>query len=511
MFPQAVLQVSRLSSWRLSRIVISTEATHPFAGGAKEKPLLPTIFHPQNSPDSVRDERSWITMPPAASPTISSSIPGAQPAPIAQPSLTVTAPARVLSIDVLRGLTIALMILVNDPGDWAHTYTQLDHAPWNGFTLTDFVFPNFLFLVGASIIFSLQSRIARGESKKTLALHILRRAFLIFAVKMFLTAFPYFHYTHFRIYGVLTRIALCYLAAGLICLVTQRARTLIAITAALLLGYWALLRFVPIPGIGTPTHDFPILDPDRNLTAWLDRAISAFTQRTIHTGTLYEHTRDPEGLLSTLPAIATTLIGSITALWLRRVTSQSVTSNACHSDPEHVEGEEPPHFARSAPAITPARCLNGLTAWALLSVTAAIIWNLTFPINKNLWTSSYVLYSAGWSLLTLALCYWLIDMRRLNKTPAGKVLLWPWLVFGSNAITAFVVSNLVVKIMLWIKVSDSFSTTGKPVTAWFWTYRHLFARDGSSNVTSLIFAIAVVVVCFLPNWLLWRKKIFLKI
>jgi predicted acyltransferase len=422
------------------------------------------------------------------------------------------------------------MILVNDPGDWAHTYTQLDHAKWNGFTLTDFVFPNFLFLVGASIIFSLQSRIARGASKKTLALHILRRAFLIFAVKMFLTAFPYFHYTHFRIYGVLTRIALCYLAAGLLCLAvwnaTQRTRTLIAITAALLIGYWALLRFIPIPGIGMPTHDVPLLDPDRNLAAWLDRAISAFTQRTIHTGTLYEHTRDPEGLLSTLPAIATTLIGSLTALWLTRVRRvphdrRSLTApivgsvsnpnlpspNVCHSE----RSEEPPHFARSAPPISPARCLTGLLITGTASLAAGLLWNLSFPINKNLWTSSYVLYSAGWSLLTLALCYWLIDMRRLNDTPAGKALLWPWLVFGSNAITAFVISNLVVKIMLWIKVSDSFSTTGKPVTAWLWAYHHLFARNGSTNVTSLAFAIAVVAVCFLPNWYLWRNKIFLKI
>jgi predicted acyltransferase len=454
--------------------------------------------------------------------------PAAAPAHVlSNPPVTVAAPTRVLSIDVLRGLTIALMILVNDPGDWTHTYTQLDHAPWNGFTLTDFVFPNFLFLVGVSIIFSLQSRIARGESKKTLALHILRRAFFLFAIKMFLTAFPYFHYTHFRIYGVLTRIALCYLAAGLICLVTQRVRTLIAITAALLIGYWALLRFVPIPGLGTPTHDFPILDPDHNLAAWLDRAISAFTQRTIHTGTLYEHTRDPEGLLSTLPAIATTLIGSLTGLWLTRVrrvphdrrsfTAPIVgsvsyptptilaTPNVCHSE----RSEEPPHFAGSAPAISPARCLNGLTGWALLSVTAAILWNLTFPINKNLWTSSYVLVSAAGSLLTLALCYWLIDIRRLNETPAGKRLLWPWLVFGSNAITAFVLSNLIVKIMLWIKVPDSF--TGKSITAWLWTYHHLFARNGSTNVTSLAFAIAVVAACFLPNWLLWRKRIFLKV
>jgi predicted acyltransferase len=425
-------------------------------------------------------------MPPVASSITSASIPGAQPAPIAQPSL-IGAPARVLSIDVLRGLTIALMILVNDPGDWAHTYTQLDHAPWNGFTLTDFVFPNFLFLVGASIIFSLQSRIARGESKKTLALHILRRAFYIFAIKMFLTAFPYFHYTHLRIYGVLTRIALCYLVAGLICLVTQRARTLIAITVALLIGYWALLRFIPIPGIGTPTHDVPLLDPNNNLTAWLDRAINAFFQSTIHTGRLYEHTRDPEGLLSTLPAIATTLIGSLTALWLRRVETRN----------EY----------RIWSSITRTRCLTGLIISGILSLTAGLLWNLTFPINKNLWTSSYVLYSAGWSLLTLALCYWLIDMRRLNHTPAGKALLWPWLVFGSNAITAFVVSNLLVEIMLWIKVS----TSGKPVTAWLWTYRHLFARHGSTNVTSLVFAIAVVAVCFLPNWFLWRKRIFLKV
>src|SRR5271168_4678517 len=135
-------------------------------------------------------------------------------------------PNRVLSIDILRGLTIALMILVNEPGDWAHVYPQLDHAAWNGFTCTDLVFPNFLFLVGASIIFSLESRIARGESKRTLALHMLRRALTIFLIKLFLSAFPHFHLTHLRIFGVLTRIAVCYLITGLICLATRRARAL---------------------------------------------------------------------------------------------------------------------------------------------------------------------------------------------------------------------------------------------------------------------------------------------
>ena len=241
------------------------------------------------------------------------------------------------------------MILVNDPGDWAHTYTQLDHAPWNGFTLTDFVFPNFLFLVGASIIFSMQSRLARGASKKTLALHIFRRAFLIFAIKMFLTAYPHFHYHTLRIYGVLTRIALCYLVAGLICLFTQRARTLLLITASLLVGYWALMRFVPVPGLGIPTHNFPILDPNNNLAAWLDRAINAFTQRVLQTGHLYEHTRDPEGLLSTLPAIATTLIGSVTAIWLRRAASPEPTPKNPSSRPERSGVERPPYFARPPP------------------------------------------------------------------------------------------------------------------------------------------------------------------
>ncbi|HTC74965.1 MAG TPA: DUF5009 domain-containing protein, partial [Edaphobacter sp.] len=270
-------------------------------------------------------------MPPAAIPATSSPISGATPAPapppIAQPSVTAAAPPRVLSVDVLRGLTIALMILVNDPGDWSHTYTQLDHAAWNGFTLTDLVFPNFLFMVGASIIFSLQSRIARGESKRILALHILRRSATIFALDLFFGLYPHFHYTHLRIFGVLTRIAVCYLVAGLICLATQRVRTLVAIIGTLLLGYWALMRFVPVPGFGIPTHDMPILDPDRNLAAWLDRHVIDFLQSTLHTGRLYNHTRDPEGLISTLPAIATTLLGSVTALWLRRASISAATRN----------------------------------------------------------------------------------------------------------------------------------------------------------------------------------------
>jgi predicted acyltransferase len=413
----------------------------------------------------------------------------------AMESIAKPMPQRVLSVDVLRGLTIALMILLNDPGDWDHVYAQLDHAAWNGFTLTDLVFPNFLFLVGASIIFSLESRIARGESRRALAGHMLRRAATLFAIKMFLSVFPHFHWTHLRLFGVLTRIAVCYLAVGLICLATRRARALAAIAAGLLVGYWAMMRFVPVPGFGVPTHAMPILDPERNLAAWIDRGFTAFTQRTIHVGSLYNHTHDPEGLLSTLPAIATTLIGAAAGLWIRRVGG---TKQSC------VFGSKPR-----------ARCLSGLVVAGIGGLAAGLAWSRWFPINKNLWTSSYVLYAAGWSLVLLALCYWLIDMRRMNERPAGRGLLWPWLVFGSNAITAYVLSNFLVETMLWIKVPAGGvinpDAPAGPISAWLWVYQHGFAHGQSSEVTSLAYALAFTAVCFVPNWVLWRRKIFLKI
>ncbi|MGP8261206.1 MAG: acyltransferase family protein [Acidobacteriaceae bacterium] len=402
---------------------------------------------------------------------------------------------RVLSVDVLRGMTIALMILVNDPGDWGHVYAQLDHAAWNGFTLTDQVFPNFLFLVGASIIFSLEGRVARGESRRVLALHMLRRAATLFAIKMFLTAFPHFQWTHLRLFGVLTRIAVCYLAVGLVCLVTRRVRVLLAIAAGLLVGYWAMMRFVPVPGFGVPTHAMPILDPEQNLAAWLDRAFTEFTQRTIHTGSLYNRTHDPEGLLSTLPAIATTLMGAVAGVWMRRAAGAN-------------EG-------RAFGSITRERCLTGLLLAGIAGIAAGLAWNHWFPINKNLWTSSYALFSGGISLVLLALCTWLIDLRRMNKRPVGRGLLWPWIVFGSNAITAFVLSNFIVEVMLWIKVpAAAMVNPAAPVSsvsAWLWLYQHGFAHGHSTELSSLAFALAFTAMCFVPNWILWRKKIFLKI
>ncbi len=399
---------------------------------------------------------------------------------------TVTAPSsRVLSIDVLRGITIAFMILVNDAGDGKHVYTQLEHAEWNGWTLTDLVFPTFLFIVGISIILSIHARLQKGASRRELALHTARRAVTIFVVAMLINLIPFFNFTHLRLYGVLPRIALCYLIAGLICLVTQNAKHLLAITAVALVSYWLLMSFVPVPGLGVPTHEIPLLDPDNNLVAWLDRGIMSFLQSTIHTGRLYEGTRDPEGLLSTIPSVATTLLGSVTALWLRRAGGKS-------------------------PSITRAQCATGMLAAGVVGIVAGYIWNIWFPINKKLWTSSYVLFAAGCALIGLAVCYWLIDMKKFNETEVGKKLTWPWLVFGSNAIVAYVMSSLLGKILSLIPTTGV-TPDGRPMSAIRWIYWHVFASGGSTNNTSVAFALAYVLACFIPNWILWRKKIFVKL
>lgn len=399
---------------------------------------------------------------------------------------TVTAPARrVLSIDVLRGITIAFMILVNDAGDSHHTYVQLEHAKWNGWTLTDLVFPTFLFVVGMSIILSLYARLQRGASRSELALHTFRRAGMIYLVYTFIALYPHFNVTHFRFYGVLPRIAICYLIVGLICLVTQRASTLLTVAGALLVTYWVLMRFVPVPGFGVPTIDIPLLDPDRNLVAWLDRGIIGFLQRTIHTGRLYEGTRDPEGLLSTIPAIATTLLGAVAALWLRLAEGKS-------------------------PTISRAQCAWGFVVAGVAGISSGLIWNIWFPINKKLWTSSYVLFAAGCAFLGLALCYWLIDIKHTNETKLGEKLTWPWFVFGSNAIVAYAVSDLLVETFTSIHTSEM-GPNGKPMSVWSWVYWHIFASHGSTNNTSALFALAYVLVCFIPNWILWRRKIFVKL
>src|SRR5258707_8521587 len=218
-------------------------------------------------------------------------------------------PGRLMSLDVFRGATIALMILVNDPGDGPSAYWPLQHAKWNGWTPTDLVFPFFVFIVGVAMAFSFQARIERGHSKGDLFRHALRRGLVLFAFGLFVNAFPNrFHLSTWRVYGVLQRIAICYVITSAMTLWTSR-KTQIATAIGCLVGYWIIMRYIPVPGFGIPTHDMPILDPDRNIVAWLDRKLLF--------GHLYEGTRDPEGLISTIPAVGGCLIGLLTGEWLR--------------------------------------------------------------------------------------------------------------------------------------------------------------------------------------------------
>ncbi len=393
-----------------------------------------------------------------------------------QQEQTVTAPTqRVLSIDILRGLTIALMILVNDPGDSRVAYAQLDHADWNGFTLTDLVFPIFLLLIGCSIVYSTISRLARGESRKSLALHIVRRSAALFLIGCLLHLYPDFHLSSLRFYGVLQRIALCYLCSALLFLWVRRARDLVILSAVLLIGYWLILRFAPVPGAGHPVQDFPILDRYNNPVSWFDRYVVAFTQRWLHTGTLYRgsHANDPMGVISTLPAIASTLIGIVTGLWMRS-------------------------------ANPPLRKFSVLAITGSVLIVGGVLWNPWFPINKNLWTSSYVLLSAGIALVVLAVLYWLIDIRKLqDHSRIASALLWPWRVFGTNAIFAYVIAETLNPTL------DAFHVGH--VTLNSYLYTHIFAPNGSTAVTSLIYSLAYVFACFLPVLFLWRRRIFLKL
>ena len=268
--------------------------------------------------------------------------------------------SRLLSLDVFRGITIALMIIVNTPGN-REAYSQLDHAAWNGCTFADLVFPFFLFIVGVSIVFSLSRRLEGGRASGLMP-RILKRALIIYAFGMLLNAIPNYHLSAIRVLGVLQRIAICYFFASLL-FVKTGLRTQIAVCVSALAGYWLAMSCVPVPGFGAG-----VLTPEGNLASWLDRAIlGAHTYR--------QGPYDPEGILSTIPALATTLLGVFTGLWLRSAREQISK-------------------------------VKGLLAAGAIFAVLGWFWGLVFPVNKALWTSSYVLFTAGLALWLLAFCCW---------------------------------------------------------------------------------------------------------
>ena len=366
---------------------------------------------------------------------------------------------RMVSLDVLRGITIAFMILVNNNGDGDRAFWALKHTQWNGFTPTDLVFPTFLFLVGISMVFSTDSRIAKGESRGWIAFHAVRRTLILFALGLVVNGYPQFPWGTLRIYGVLQRIAICYLIGSLIYLISKRVSVQIALLVTVLMGYWILMRFVPVPGYGVPGRDIPLLDKDANLVAFIDRHLLP--------GRLYEKTRDPEGLLSDIPALGTLICGMLTARWLRS-------------------------------ALGMAQKLKGLIVAGLIGLAAGGLWNYWFPVNKKLWTSSYVLYAAGWSLLALAFCFWLVEIRRQKRG------LYPWLVFGTNAITVYVFAELFQSTLNAIHVNGA-------ITLQRQIYLNILAVVPWPAWASLIYSLCFVAVCFVPMVVLYRKRIFIKI
>jgi predicted acyltransferase len=367
---------------------------------------------------------------------------------------------RIVSIDVLRGLTVAFMILVNNNGSGTLSYRLLNHAPWNGFTPTDLVFPTFMFIMGISLVLSLSAKLERGATTSAILPAALRRFVLLLVFGLIVNGFPFFHLATLRIYGVLQRFAVCYILVVLLMLATRKVAIWGGIIVALLIGYWILLRHVSIPGHGLPGVDFPFMDRDLNLTAYIDRHVFP--------GRLYEGTRDPEGLLSDLPSLATVLLGMITGAWLR--TTRSVESKAA-----------------------------GILAAGITFVLAGYAWSFTFPLNKKLWTSSFVLFAAGWSLLLLAVFYYLIEVRK----DTGRWTM-PALVFGMNAIASYVLSELLASVLSVVLVRPHYSVQN-------WLYDTLFRPIVNPAFGSLIYSLAFVLVCWLPMLILYRRKIFLKL
>ena len=366
-------------------------------------------------------------------------------------------PPRLLSLDAFRGLTIAGMILVNNPGSWEHIYPPLEHAEWNGWTPTDLIFPFFVFIVGVAMTFSIGRRMEAGDGKAALWRKILLRSLVIILIGLLLNGFPSYDLTSLRYAGVLQRIGLVYLVAGTVYL----ASPLVAqywITGILLLGYWAVMVLVAVPGYGAG-----VLAPEGNLAQYLDNLV-------LH-GHMWMPTRDPEGMLSTIPAVASCLLGTFAGR-LRRS------------------------------ALPPTEKALRMFLWGNLGLLVGLVFDHWFPINKNLWTSSYVVLTAGLALQVLGVCYWLIDIRGHRRWA------WPFFVFGANPLTVFVLSGVLARLMiLWTVMAPN----GTRVSLKGYLWDHLFLPLGGLLNGSLLFALANVLFWLAVMTLFYRRRWLIRV
>ncbi len=367
---------------------------------------------------------------------------------------------RLISLDMFRGITMAAMILVNNQGNWSAVYPVFRHASWHGWLGADTVFPFFLFAVGASIHTSFSYHLQAGTSKSILMAKIARRTAILIALGLLLNLFPFFDFTTVRIPGVLQRIGLCYCIASIVYLHAGN-RVRFGITIALLILYGAIIMLVTPPGIGHAS-----LDPCCNIPGFIDG--------TLLNGHTYEHAPapgfDPEGLLSTIPAVASTMIGVLAAVMLQATMAGSAK-----------------------------RWIAPCTG--LVLIAAGLILDLVIPINKNLWTPSYVLFMGGLAVLILFLCHYLCDIRRY-RFPAA-----PFLVLGRNALAVYILSYLAGKAMV------SFHVTGQgtPMTIKNYMFTHAFAPWFEPAAASLLYAAAFLLFWWIIMYIFYRKQIFIKL
>ncbi len=368
-------------------------------------------------------------------------------------------PQRLVSLDAFRGATMALMVLVNNSGDWSHTYGPLRHSAWNGWTITDVVFPSFLWIVGVAITLSLGGRLARGVARSRLLLQALRRAAILYGLGALCSLLPSFDFGTMRLLGVLQRIAICYLIASAIYLYAPRIRTQILWIVSLLAGYWLIMTLIPVPGYGAGR-----LDMQGNLAHYVDRIVLGAHN--------YAPTKtwDPEGIVSTLPAIATALFGVLAGHLLR-----------------------------------PARGLDWKTTRLFFIGNALIglglICDIWLPINKQLWTSSFALFMAGLDFVLLAGFIYLIDDLGYKR------IVQPFVVFGMNAIAIYMLSELLAIALMSIHWHAAAGT----ISLQSWLFDHCFAPLASPYNAALVWALAFVAVMYLAAYALYRRKWFIRV
>jgi predicted acyltransferase len=377
---------------------------------------------------------------------------------------------RLVSLDVYRGLTIAGMILVTDPGTYSAIYWPLRHAEWNEWTPTDMIFPSFLFISGVAMTFSFASRSARGETSGKIATHLVWRAVLLIVIGLVLNGFPLFHLHTLRIPGILQRIAVCYLGGGLLYLAcsAKTLRTKVSILTgvifAIFAGYWAMLMLIPAPGFGAGR-----LDSLGNLPAYIDRAVFGVNHLWAYGLTPgYGVTYDPEGLLSTLPALTLLLTGILVGEWLREKSS-------------------------------PVRKALAILAVGIVLLLAGRLLDPLLPMNKRIFTTTFALFSIGFSMIAFSVCYWIVDMRRWRWWTA------PALIFGTNAIFAFALSTMITSLFDLIRVGS------ERLTLHAWGDSHLFLPWLSPIHASLAYALVIVGLNLTIVSILYQRRIFVRI